>query len=259
LRAALFAALLCLLPVGVGVQAAPLRVLAAASTVDAMQDVIARFQVESGIAVQLSTAASSRLARQIERGAPADLFLAANETWMDALAAQALLVPGSRRDLLGNRLALLATDVIADPPALTPETDIAALLAGERLVLADPAHVPAGLYAREALEGLGLWDAVNSRSVHAGSARGVVRLLATGQSPLGIAYASDARVSPRVRVGWLFPPGLHRPVVYPVALLARGDRPAGWRLHAFLLAPEAAAIFARHGFRHLPTGTDAGR
>jgi len=255
---ALLPTLLCLLALVVAqpAPARPLLVLAAASTVDAMQALADRFEADSGIAVTLSTAASSRLARQIERGAPADLFLSASPAWMDYLDSRALLLRGSRQDLLGNHLALLVPHDDRGVPALNGDTDVAALLGADRLVVAEPTHVPVGIYAREAFVALGLWPRLQGHLVYAPSARGVIRLLSTGQSRFGVAYATDARVSPRVRIGWLFPPALHSPIVYPMALLPQGDRPAARRLHRFLLQREAAAVFARYGFRHLPTGTE---
>lgn len=233
--------------------AAPLTVFAAASLQDALRALEPDWRA-GGAAnppMRLSFAASSALARQIEQGAPADLFLSADEPWMDYLAQRDLILPETRVSPLGNALVLVA-------PARSPllpvtigaGTDLAALLGPQgRLATGDPAHVPVGLYAKAALEQLGQWAVVAPRLARAENVRAALLLVERGEAPLGIVYATDARASPGVKVLGRFPAGSHPPVTYPFAVLRRAAGRAEARaLLAFLAGPEAAATWRRFGF-----------
>lgn len=205
-------------------------------------------------APRLVFAASSALARQIENGAPADVFISADERWMDHAAAHDAIVADSRRDLLGNALVVVA------PVAAHAALDfthgsapwLAALGRGGRLAIALPDAVPAGIYARQALTHLGLWDALAPRLAMARDVRAALNLVVLGQCPLAIVYRSDAVSEPRVRIIATFPPDSHRPIVYPVAIVHGHDTQAARALLAALTAPRARATFARWGFTVLP-------
>ncbi|MBC7159257.1 MAG: molybdate ABC transporter substrate-binding protein [Porphyrobacter sp.] len=243
-----------------GDEAGPV-VLAAASLHEALTEVAGAWAAKGHQRPRLSFAASSVLARQIEGGAPADLFVSADAEWMDRLDRAGLLRPGSRADLLGNQLVLIApaSAAPAAPAAgVRPPAGLAALSA--RLVaMGDPEAVPAGRYARAALEHLGLWTAVAPRVVPAENVRAALALVERGEVPLGIVYATDARASPRVVVIHRFAPASHPPIRYPVAILAAARHPDAAGLRAFLASPPAARIFVRHGFAPLadPALSDA--
>ena len=228
---------------------AQLLVFAAASTKEALE-AVARLWRERGHApVHFSFAASSALARQLEQGAPADLFVSADVDWMEYARAQGLLQDDTVRPLLGNRLALVAPAGAADTGlALRPGVDIAAALAGGRLAVADVRSVPAGRYARAALESLGAWAAVQSRLAMSENVRVALALVARGEAPLGIVYESDARADPRVRVVGVFPADSHPPIRYPMAIVRASRNPDSRGFYDFLSSPPAAQAFRRHGF-----------
>ena len=244
-RAAL--ALLAALPLPAAAAGPPVTVFAAASLTEAMRDISAAWQRAGHAALAVSLAASSALARQIEQGAPASLFASADQQWMDYLDQRGLLAPGTRRDLLGNSLVLIVPKDHAGSVALGPE--IATLLGpGGRLAVADPAHVPAGLYARQALTSLGLWSELEPRLARTEDVRGALMLVQRGEAPAGIVYATDAAASPGVAVAATFPASLHDKIVYPVALVKAGDTVEARALLEFLTGPEARAVFTRRGF-----------
>lgn len=193
--------------------------------------------------VAASYAASSALARQIEAGAPAQVFISADRDWMDYLDRKNLLAPKSRRDLLGNRLVWIIPATAA-PPA----DPLQALGANGRLALADPRHVPAGKYAKAALEQLDAWDAVSKRLAPAANARAALALVARGEAPLGIVYETDARAEAKVKLAGRIDPALHPAIVYSGAAL-RGATPQAIRYLEFLASAKARAIFEKHGFR----------
>ena len=195
----------------------------------------------------LSFAGSSALARQLQTGAPADLFISADEEWMDAVEAEGLLRPGSRQDLVGNALVLIAPQGGARSVDLTDGSLPAALGSGY-LAMADPDAVPAGKYGKAALVDLGLWDDVEGRIARAENVRAALALVESGEAPLGIVYATDAAASDAVRVVARFPAGSHPPIRYPVAVLAASDDPEAEAFARFLASGEGQAIFARHGF-----------
>lgn len=229
--------------------AEPLTVFAAASLTDAMKDVAVTWQKQGHAPLRLSFGASSTLARQIEQGAPANLFASADEQWMDYLANSGLIVPGTRRDLLSNKLVLIVPANRARHVAIAPNFDLSGLLGRDgRLATGDPAHVPVGLYAKQALQKLGVWDAVQRRLAPAADVRSALLLVERGEAPAGIVYATDAAVSRGVSVAGVFPDDSHDPITYPFALTKAGDKPEADALLSFLGSSEARAIFVSHGF-----------
>lgn len=226
----------------------PTVVFAAASTMAPMRVLAHSFEREHGERVQFSFAASSTLARQVIHGARAGLFVSANQRWLDRLEQAGLLVAGSRRDLTGNRLALIRPAEGDAPVAWSrPDTLLAAL--GEfPLVLADPSHVPAGIYAREALERLDLWEPLQGRLAYAANARAVTVRVARGEAPLGITYASELRGESRLAAAALLPPGSHSPIRYELALMEPGQDATARAFHAYLLTAKAQTVFREHGF-----------
>lgn len=247
---------LALLPLGAPAAAddRELLVFAAASLADAMTDIADAYTLETGRDVSLVVAASSALARQIENGAPAAVFVSANPGWIDRLDEAGLLAAGSRIDLLGNRLALIAPGDSAATAEITPSLALAPLLGNGRLAIGDPDHVPAGMYGRAALESLGLWAGVAPHLARTGDVRGALALVARGETPLGIVYATDAAITDRVRLVGLFPAESHPAIVYPAAVTADAP-PAAHDFLAFLAGSQARAIFKARGFS-APAGGD---
>lgn len=237
--------LLALLP---GVACAQERgpvVLAAASLQEAMTDAADAWERAGHPRPALSFAGSPALARQVEAGAPADLFVSADEEWMDALAVKGLIAPGGRAVLAGNRLVIVAPAASA---ARLTAANMAATLAAGPVAMADPVSVPAGRYGRVALQRLGAWAAVQPKVVRAENVRAALALVERGAAPFGIVYRTDARASRLVRVAGVFPAASHPPIRYPVARLARSKHPDAEGFRRFLLSPEGRAIFARRGF-----------
>lgn len=228
-------------------------VFAAASLQDALDDVGAAYARRTGDQVRVSYAGSSAIARQIEQGAPADVFVSADREWMDYAAQRRLILPDSRRDLLRNRLVLIAPADSRVRLAIAPGMPLAGALGGGRLAMAAPA-VPAGRYGRAALTSLGVWNSVRGRVAPAESVRAALQFVARGEAPLGIVYETDARAERRVRTLGAFPPSSHPPIVYPAALTTRGGtNRAAARFLTYLSGPEAGAIFRRHGFSVTPS------
>jgi len=227
----------------------PLLVFAASSLNGALDEVAGTFTRETGTAVTISFAASSALARQIQAGAPADVFISADERWMDELARRSLVRADTRRVVVGNRLVLVAPAGAPLALALRPGANLAATL-GERgrLALADPDAVPAGRYAKDALRWLGAWPAVRHRLAPAENVRAALLLVALGETPLGIVYASDAAAEPRVAVVGTFPREAHAPIHYPAAVTTRSRHAAATPLVEALARDTARAVFLRYGF-----------
>jgi molybdate transport system substrate-binding protein len=218
-----------------------LLVFAAASLKNALDEVNSL----SSTRVLASYAASSALARQIESGAPAQVFLSADLEWMDYVEKKGLLKSATRRNLLGNRLVWIVPS--AGP---LPADPVGALGSSGRLALGDPQHVPAGKYAKAALERLGLWQQLSGRVAAAENVRAALALVARGEAPLGIVYETDAQAEPRVRIAAKIDAGTHPPIVYPVALL-RDAKPAASDYLALLASAKAQVIFRKHGFTPL--------
>ncbi|MBN9563015.1 MAG: molybdate ABC transporter substrate-binding protein [Alphaproteobacteria bacterium] len=224
-------------------------VFAAASLTDAMKDISAAWEKQGHPALRLSFASSSTLARQIEQGAPANLFASADEKWMDYLAKANTIVPETRKDLLSNELVLVVPKDRARKVTIGPNLDLAALLGPNgRIATGDPAHVPVGIYAKQALTKLGLWAKVEPRLARAEDVRGALLLVERGEAPAGIVYATDAAVSPGVVIAGTFPKSSHDRITYPFAVVRTGDTPEARALMAYLAGPEARAIFVRRGF-----------
>jgi molybdate transport system substrate-binding protein len=227
--------------------AAPL-VLAAASLQESLDAAANQWAKAGHPRPVISFAASSALARQIEAGAPADLFVSADEEWMDALAAKRLIAAGTRADLVGNRLVVV--EPIGRRTAIPLSgAKLARLLGAAPLAMADPDSVPAGKYGKAALTKLGAWNAVAPHVVRAENVRAALALVERGAAPFGIVYLTDAKASSKVRVAGVFPQSSHPPIVYPIARLAGSTNPQGEGFRRFLLSSEGRAIFARFGFR----------
>ena len=228
-------------------------VFAAASLTEVLQS-LARQGGFSG--VRFSFAASSTLARQVEQGAPAQVFISADEAWVDLLQRTGQLVAGSRRDLAGNRLALIEpAQAGTAAPLAPPETaeavrlriDAALAMRDARIATGDPAHVPVGRYAQAALQSLNRWDAVAPRLARADNVRAALVLVERGEAPLGITYRTDARASTRARIAALFPAASHPPIRYPAALL-RGAGPGAQRFLDHLSGAQAKPVWEAAGF-----------
>lgn len=227
-------------------------VFAAASLQNALDEAGAAYARRTGQPVRFSYAASSAIARQIEQGAPADVFVSADREWMDYAAERRLIEADSRRDLLGNRLALIAPADSRLEIAVAPGMPLAEALGEGRLAMAAP-DVPAGRYGRAALTSLGVWTGVETRVAPAESVRAALQFVGRGEAPLGIVYETDAKSDRRVRIVGVFPASSHPPIVYPAALTARGARnSAAGRFLDYLSGAEAGAIFRRHGFSVTP-------
>lgn len=226
---------------------APL-VLAAASLQESMTAAANAWAGRGHARPVLSFAGSSALARQIAAGAPADLFLSADEPWMDHVAQRGLLVPGTPMPFLGNRLVVVQSAAAPRIPANVP---LARVLSQGRIAMADVQAVPAGRYGKAALERLGLWSGVSPRVVRAENVRAALALVERGAAEWGIVYATDARASRRVRAFRMFPTGSHPPIRYPLARLRTSRSPDAEPLRRFLLSRDGKAIFARFGFQPL--------
>jgi molybdate transport system substrate-binding protein len=224
-----------------------LLVFAAASLTDVLQQIGPGYTAKTGQPVKFSFAASSALARQIEAGARADLFVSGDQEWMDYLQERNLIDPSSRRDLVGNSLVLIAPADSALRLGIRHGFALAGALGDDRLAIADPDIVPAGRYAKSALESLGVWGSVEGRLARAENVRAALAYVARGEAPLGIVYSTDAKVEPRVRVVDRFPAGSHPPIRYPAAIVT-GANGATAGLLDYLSGPEARAVFERNGF-----------
>lgn len=225
-----------------------LIVFAAASLREALSAVARQYTKESGTQIVESYAGSSTLARQIERGAPAAIFISADLDWMNYLEKRGLLKADSRRDLLKNELVLIAPAGSTTSLAIGPDFPLAAALGGGRLAMADPDYVPAGKYAKAALETLGVWPAVKGRIARGENVRTALNFVSRGEVPFGIVYRTDAEADRNVRIIGVFPADTHPPIIYPVALLATNANASAGAFYLFLQSARAAAIFRRHGF-----------
>ncbi len=228
----------------------PLIVFAAASLTNALQEVGDGFTKDSSIAVKFSFAASSALARQIENGAPADVFFSADLEWMDYLRTRRLIQVETRHDMLGNHLVLVAPADSKIVLKIGPHFALAKTLGTGRLTTGDPDSVPVGRYAREALTNLGVWNEVEGRLVRADSVRSALAFVDRGEASLGIVYETDARIDPKVRVVDVFPDDTHMPIVYPIALTAVARAEAN-KFIDYVRGPVANATFKKYGFTPL--------
>jgi molybdate transport system substrate-binding protein len=223
-------------------------VFAAASLKTALDEVNAQWRRETGRKAVISYASSAALSRQIELGAPADLFISADLDWMDYVQQRGLIKPDTRLNLLGNRIVLIAPKVSAASAKIGPGFDLTGLLGSGRLAMADVKAVPAGKYGKAALEALGVWSSIQDRIAQSENVRATLLLVSRGEAPLGIVYRTDAAADPHVRIVDAFPETAHPPIVYPVALTARTRHPEAPALLAYLRSPDAQSLFEKQGF-----------
>ncbi|MBX2829883.1 MAG: molybdate ABC transporter substrate-binding protein [Rhodospirillales bacterium] len=227
-----------------------ITVFAAASLTDAIQTAATAYEHETGDHVLLSLASSSTLARQIAAGAPADIYISANQKWMSWLEDQNLIVSGSRNNLLSNSLVLIApADSPITPIDITTSTELTSMIEPkDRIAIGDPDHVPAGIYAKQALTSLGQWDVVNPRLARADNVRAALALVERGEAPLGIVYRTDAEISQAVKIIGTFPKNSHPAITYPIALIGNQKSHAAGKMLLWLLGEEAGKIFSDYGF-----------
>lgn len=234
---------------GHAVAAEKITVFAAASLTNALQEIATQYQKKSGVEVVSSFASSSVLARQIDQGAPADLFISADQQWMDDVVAKNSVVTSTRYTLLGNDLVLIAPKSdAAKAVTIDSKTDWKSLLKGERLAVGDPDHVPAGIYAKEAFQKLGAWDALSPQLAPANNVRAALALVERNETPYGIVYGSDAVASQKVQVVGRFPEDSHKPVEYPMAIVKEHQNATVEAFYNYLQGPDAAAVFKQYGF-----------
>ncbi|NYD90224.1 molybdate ABC transporter substrate-binding protein [Sphingomonas melonis] len=231
----------------VAAQRKPPLVLAAASLQESMNAAADAWAKQGHVRPVVSFAASSALARQVESGGAADLFVSADQEWMDALAAKRLIVASSRVTFLGNRLVVVAARGNPVRIPVRPAAALARVLTAGPLAMADT-PVPAGRYGEAALRSLGVWRAVAPKVVRGDSVRAALTLVERGAAPLGIVYATDAKASAAVRIAGVFPARSHPPITYPVARLAASRNPESEGFRRFLISHAGKAIFARYGF-----------
>ncbi len=226
----------------------PIVVFAAASLKNALETIGKAWTAAGHTKVTLSFAASSAIAKQIDAGAPADLFISADLKWMDWLAERKLIDVGSRKNLLANTLVLIAPKDSEQAIKIEKGFPLAAALGDSRLAMGDPQSVPAGSYAKAALTHLGVWDEVAPKVAGAENVRVALTYVSRGEAPLGIVYRTDANSDPNVKVLDTFPADSHPPIVYPIALTATATHPQARAFLAYLSSPEATATFEDEGF-----------
>ena len=229
-------------------------VFAAASMKNALDDIAGQWQRETGKKVVISYAASNTLIKQIEQGAPADIFISADLDWMDYGQQKDLIKPDSRSNLLGNRLVLIAPKDSSVSAIIQPGFDLAALLKGGRLAMGNVDAVPAGKYGKASLEKLGVWDSVKDKIAQAESVRAALLFVSRGEAPLGIVYQTDATADPSVKIVGTFPENTHPPIIYPVALTKESTNADAQAFLNYLRSPAARAAFERQGFAVLGPG-----
>src|SRR5712691_2875878 len=238
-----------LLPIGpAAAQPRDVVVFAAASLKNALDNIKTQYERDIGKHVIISYAASPTLARQIEAAAPTDIFISADLYWMDYLAQRKLIKPGSRFNLLGNSVVLIAPANSTASITIGPNFPLASLLGNGRLAMADPNSVPAGKYGKAALEKLGVWSAVADRVAPAENVRAALLFVSRGECPAGIVYRTDAAADPGVRVIATFPANTHPPIIYPMALVATSTNTDAEAFAMKLRSPSAAQLFEKQGF-----------
>jgi molybdate transport system substrate-binding protein len=248
LRIAATILLAACLGAGAPARAAEVTVFAAASLKEALDAQVRRFETDTGNKVIVSYAGSNALARQIEAGAPANLFISADLDWMDYLEQRKLLTPGSRVNLLRNTLVLIAPVGSSASLAIAPNFPLSAALGDGKLAMADPDSVPAGKYGKAALQALGVWKGIEGRVVRAENVRAALVLVARGEAAFGIVYRTDALADKNVRIVDTFPAASHPPIVYPAAIVAGHDTPATQALLAALRSNAARSTWENYGF-----------
>lgn len=229
-------------------QSNEILVFAAASMKTALDDIAKQWQSETGKTVKVSYAGSSALAKQIEAGAPADIFISADSDWMNYVAGKNLIKSATRIDLLGNRIVLVAAKDDKTALKIAPGFDLAGALKNDRLAMANVASVPAGKYGKEALEKLGVWGAVEKKVAQADDVRAALLLVSRGEAPFGIVYQTDAAADAKVRIVDVFPPTSHAPIVYPASLLAASKNADAEAFLAYLRSAKVKPLFEQQGF-----------
>lgn len=229
-------------------QGRDLLVFGAASLKNALDDADAQYQRDAGHKIVVSYGASSTLAKQIENGAPADIFISADLDWMNYVAQHELIKPETRFNLLGNKLVLIAPADSGIALTIAPNFPLAQTLGNDRLAMADPSAVPAGKYGKAALEALGVWSSVSSKIAPAQDVRATLLLVARGEAPLGIVYQTDAAADKGVKIVGAFPESTHPPVIYPIAVTAASTNPGAAAYIGFLKSPSARPAFEKQGF-----------
>jgi molybdate transport system substrate-binding protein len=234
---------------GAGRTAPGLNVYAAASLTDAFRDIGNLWLAKGHAKISFNFASSGVLAQQIAHGAPANVFASADELWMDKLQAEHRIKPGTRSDVVSNALVLVEPKARLKPIQLKQGAKLASVLGPDgRLAVGEPGHVPAGIYAEQALRRLGLWDSVKARLAPADNVRSALMLVTSGEAPAGIVYATDARLTPMLGVAATFPPDSHDPIRYPVAVTASGGTTEALAFVAFLHTQPAQDVFVHYGF-----------
>jgi molybdate transport system substrate-binding protein len=235
-------------------QSNDLIVFAAASLKNVLDAVNAQWQKETGKSAKISYAASSALAKQIEQGAPAQVFISADLDWMNYLAGKNLIDAQTRSNLLGNRIVLIAPKNRAQPVDIKAGFDLAAVLGGGRLAMANVDSVPAGKYGKATLETLGIWGSVSGMIAQAENVRAALLLVSRGEAPAGIVYQTDAAAEPNVKIIGIFPENTHPPIIYPVALTAGASNPDATAFLHYLKSSKAKPLFEAQGFTVLSPG-----
>lgn len=233
---------------GLAQEQSAVRVYAAASLKNALDELAQRYEAHGEGKVVVSYAASSALARQIENGAPADIFVSADLDWMNYLEKRNLLRAGTRVNLVRNQIVLIASADNKASLVIGPRFPLATLLGGRRLAMADPDHVPAGKYGKAALAALEIWPSVSRKIARGENVRAALQFVARGEAPFGIVYRTDAMAERNVRIVGAFPADSHPPIVYPAAILAGSKNRGAEKFFVFLKSSEAANIFRKHGF-----------
>lgn len=223
-------------------------VFAAASVKDVLDEIGGMYEKEKGVKIIASYGATSALAKQIENGAPADVFLSADSDWMNYVETRKLIKPETRRNLLTNRIVLIAPSTSAVNVVIGPGFPLAKLLGNDRLAIADPNAVPAGKYAKASLESLGIWKEVEGKIAPTENVRAALALVSRGEVPFGIVYRTDALADKKVKIVAEFPANTHPPIVYPIAITSVSKSAAASDFLAYLGAPPARAVFQKYGF-----------
>jgi molybdate transport system substrate-binding protein len=226
-----------------------LTVFAAASTTNAVTEIGDIFSKRYHVSFRSSFASSSTLAKQIDNGAPADLYISANVKWMNYLEQKQMIEAGSRIDLLSNSMVLIVpAGSNVNRVQIAPGFDLLNIIGDSRLSMGDPDHVPAGIYGKHALERLGVWTAIENHVARSKDVRAALALVERGEAPIGLVYATDAAITAKVKVVGTFPPTSHPPIIYPAAVVAGKRSQATDRFMALLRSPKARAVFEKFGF-----------
>ncbi len=238
----------CALDRPAAAQAGDILVFAAASLKNALDAATSTWSSDGDTNVRIVYAGSSTLAKQIEQGAPADIFVSANLQWMDYLAANGLIDPATRSNVAANRLVLIAPQESRTEMKIVPGFDLVGALDEGRLAMANTAAVPAGIYGRSALTSLGVWETVKGRIAQTPDVRAALALVSRGEAPLGIVYESDANADANVRTIGIFPEDSHAPIIYPVAVVSESKSTLAHSLVDYLRSDGAAEFFEEQGF-----------